>query len=176
MLNFLVALQVISTFLGSVEKGESENLFTFLLNIPWSSPLPHPLFPFICTWGSCLAWSCCWTWQLHWRKMTVLWDMVSAKFFGTENQAVTLRLSLYLNRIHLLLDECFVLKDPAGSWPAFISPMWWLTRHFWCLIKMFVYLYGLCKIDDTHTFSDAAELLKFCTRYCHLSAPFIALV
>jgi len=55
--------------------------------------------------------------------------MVSAKFFGTENQAVMLHLSLYLmNRIHLLLDECFVLKDPAGSWPAFISLV--VTRHF----------------------------------------------
>lgn len=132
MLNFLMALQVSHQhILMFCIEGGSENSFTFLLNIPWTSPVPHPLFPFIWTRGSSAAWSFCWTWQLHWRRMTVLWGMLSAKFFGTENQAVTLHLSLCLmNRIYLLLDECFVLKDPAGSWPAFISPMWWLTRHF----------------------------------------------
>lgn len=57
--------------------------------------------------------------------MTVLRGMISAKFLGTENQAVTLHLSLYLiNRIHLFQDGCFVMKDPAGSWPAFISLVW----------------------------------------------------
>lgn len=124
MLNLVMALQAsqqhILTFCR--EEGKWEFIhFLFKHNTSFSNCPPFLLF--ICTWRSSPAQPCCWTWQLSWRR--VLQDVMSVKFFGMQNQAVTLHLSLYLmNRIHLLLDECFVLKDPAGSWPAFIWLMW----------------------------------------------------
>lgn len=92
VLSFLKALQISHQLILQIcrEEGRWEFIFfPFKHTMDFSNSICSFFTPFICTWDSSPAWSYSWTWQLLWRIMTVLQGMISAKFFGRENQAVT---------------------------------------------------------------------------------------